>query len=881
MVKEITQVIGDGPRLSSRALIIVILLLNAGAHLVLLSSLPLTIRTLAAILIAGFVPGTLLVALLLGAGNSVRSHSERLLFGLGAGYAVWSWVLYPLSYLPGGLDRGPLLGAFDSITLLLAALLWLRQARAGPVPANRATGAGLTLSSTTSERRWLLMGVLTLLFIGGSFRFVSLGDSQFQGDEATPLVRAAAVAQGEEEALFLHRRGPVEILLPASLLALTGQLTEASGRLPFALASLLSVLTVFLLGWRLTNAPAGWIAALLLAFDGHSIGFGRVLHYESIVLLTAALGPAVMVALVGRAQNTPPPRLAGHLVLAALFAATGLAAHYDGIVMLLPLFYLLWQLRRSGVTVARLAPALAVAASVGAALLASFYLPFALHPAFLDTYTHYRDSLVSDQELFVNHLVYFAESMALYNGGLRVYLLLGLTLATGIWTLWRQRHPIYRWLAITGGGICLVLVLTARLPVIAGHDLTPWLFALLLGAILLAPDLSWKERLLWSWFALPLFLALFLTKTPGIHFYVFFIPWFLLCGMGLSRLLHGWHHPVPPPLSTRLALSLVCCLFLVNGYHARLFFLDHREFALRQIENPQPPWLWPARVYHYPHGYYGIPHDNSWKAIGVLYDQGQLRGSYHTNVDRWVTDWYTRGAEVCEEHPDNLLIERFTDQDDAQALLATIGHHYQLWGTVATGQQPRLDIYRRTGVTTTLELDAADFEARFDAELSGAPLPLTAPAIAPRLERVNYRFGEEILLTGYGLHAGHTHVGGSLWLTLQWRPLQRPAAEYTLFAQVIGPENRMIGQRDTLPSCDAGPTPGWNLDERPVGYYQIPIFAGESPGVYPLRIGLYHANTHERLPVFDEAGQFVGDAVELTQVRVDPEVGQATRQRPD
>jgi hypothetical protein len=54
------------------------------------------------------------------------------------------------------------------------------------------------------------------------------------------------------------------------------------------------------------------------------------------------------------------------------------------------------------------------------------------------------------------------------------------------------------------------------------------------------------------------------------------------------------------------------------------------------------------------------------------------------------------------------------------------------------------------------------------------------------------------------------------------------------------------------------------------GYYQIPIFPGESPGVYGLVMGLYDSQSIERLPLYDATGKRLGDALPLAQITVEP-----------
>ncbi len=186
------------------------------------------------------------------------------------------------------------------------------------------------------DRRWVLVGALVLLSTGALLRFTNLGYTDYQGDEARAALRAAAVIQGYEDVLFLHKKGPTEILLPTVIYTVTGNLTEETARLPFAIANLAALFAVWLLGWRLFNPLAGWIAAMLLALDGYFIGFSRIVQYQSVVFLTSILVVLLLYRVVKH-----PRALAAYLTLAALLLATGILSHYEGALVALPAAFLL------------------------------------------------------------------------------------------------------------------------------------------------------------------------------------------------------------------------------------------------------------------------------------------------------------------------------------------------------------------------------------------------------------------------------------------------------------------------------------------------------------------------------------------------------------
>ncbi len=291
---------------------------------------------------------------------------------------------------------------------------------------------------TQSVGTSIWVGLIILLLVAGFLRFTNLGYAEFQGDEGRAVLRAAAVMQGYENALFLHRKGPVEILLPTLIYALTGHLTEATARLPFALAGLAGIVAIFVLGWRMFHPVAGWVAALLLAVDGYFIGFARIVQYQSIVILTSVLVVLILYRLVQH-----PEGLQRYLVLAGLLLATGLLAHYEAVLVSAPGLYLLWLVWR------RHKPrhfgfALASAALVTGVTAGLFYIPYLLNPAFQNTYAYLTDERIGGRFPYNNLADFFLRS-TLYNTTYAVLLLIALATLALLRVYWQTFNSPWRW----------------------------------------------------------------------------------------------------------------------------------------------------------------------------------------------------------------------------------------------------------------------------------------------------------------------------------------------------------------------------------------------------------------------------------------------------
>lgn len=111
-------------------------------------------------------------------------------------------------------------------------------------------------------------------------------------------------------------------------------------------------------------------------------------------------------------------------------------------------------------------------------------------------------------------------------------------------------------------------------------------------------------------------------------------------------------------------------------------------------------------------------------------------------------------------------------------------------------------------------------------------------------------FGNEIKLVGYDLDA--TETPNQYLLSLVWQALKEPTSDYTVFVHLLqqdGSCNPCVWQQDAMPQQNQYPTSRWLSDEYIVDSYPIVIPEGTETGAYPLEIGLYLAETGQRLQV--------------------------------
>jgi 4-amino-4-deoxy-L-arabinose transferase-like glycosyltransferase len=135
------------------------------------------------------------------------------------------------------------------------------------------------------------------------------------------------------------------------------------------------------------------------------------------------------------------------------------------------------------------------------------------------------------------------------------------------------------------------------------------------------------------------------------------------------------------------------------------------------------------------------------------------------------------------------------------------------------------------------------------ADLGPLQVEATERIFSPPLfdQEVNATFGDEITLLGYDLDPVEN---GESNLELVWQALQTPADDYTVFVHLLYPDGTCcVWQQDSMPVSGTYVTSRWLADEVVVDSYEITLPAGLPSGDYPIEVGLYIAETGQRLGV--------------------------------
>jgi hypothetical protein len=109
-------------------------------------------------------------------------------------------------------------------------------------------------------------------------------------------------------------------------------------------------------------------------------------------------------------------------------------------------------------------------------------------------------------------------------------------------------------------------------------------------------------------------------------------------------------------------------------------------------------------------------------------------------------------------------------------------------------------------------------------------------------------------------------AGETAQLEIQWQVQAAAPEPLLVFAQILGPDDRKYAAWDGAAGGDWFPSPAWRAGDRIWQTIPLTIAPATPPGRYRLAIGLYRADTGERLPVSGsqaQAGLIVLEEIEI------------------
>jgi hypothetical protein len=832
------------------------------------------LRYLAALSLFAFLPGFIWLQALF---EQPPELEERLTLASGLSLALTLLGVMLVVYWPGPLQKSQLLVASN---LLIGIGLALKAWRRKPPPVLLAP-------------KPLVWAIVLVLFLGAALlRLPRLGYAEFHEDEAEALMLGVRLLQGEDYALFLHRKGPAQMLLPVAFWLISDQITETLARFPFTLSSLLSVLTLFFIGRRWFGWQAGVVAGSLWTLNGYAIAFGRMVQYQALIFF---LGPLAIYCFYLAWSS----RRLRYQFLGVLLLATSLLAHFDALLLLPPALYLGWLILRGETAGSenhpkekkslssipwqgRLSVAV-VALSLFLGLLAAFYLPYMLDPEFQNTAAYLSESRVKPGLLY-NNLGLLRDFDRDYSS--RFYLpvlalgLLGFGLgssgllksAVPAAPTAAETQPVLppkRWLQAAIVLLLLLVISTIWVPQLwqtgeVSLALLPWLG---LGLIWFWQAPNVEARVAWLMFGTPLLGYVFLVNDPRTHLYILYPGAALLAGAGWLKWLELWQHgqksariPLRPSLSLPLLLS-VLLVGVISFYLYQIFLQTESVFSYLRQNWEGSTWELVYDEIPRPRAYFGYPKREGWKTIGALRTQGKFAGDFRSvNEDFIVPIWYNYGQpRSCYETPAYFFV-RTTGLDTG---LPHPQAYHQI-GEVLREGEPRLQIYS-AGQPGSQSLERYMLEDQIRTFDEAATLRRFTVQNEPA-QAVGTQFGPHILFKGYDLLTPVVAPGETLYLNLYWQALANPGQDYRAFVHLTD-GTTLWGQQDDTPACRL-PTSIWRANQHGMGQFRLPVKPDTPPGRYPLIIGLYQAGNLERLKITGGVGQIGDDFLWLGDIEV-------------
>jgi hypothetical protein len=656
------------------------------------------------------------------------------LLAAGAAGTLASWLLLPVLDPSEGWDSVDVAALASCLTVAIVVLVCgLITALPGPISVQSLVlGTLMTMMAlvvAAFKRRVrgrpialdTIWRVILLLLVAGSLRLIDLGYSEYQGDEASILHRAAAIVQDVNEALLAHRKGPGEILVATYFGQLVGRVTEADARFPFAIASVMSVLAIYAVGRAMFGPTAGLVAALLWAINGYSVGFGRIVQYHSVTVLLSTVALLCAWKTVRTSPHAWKLRFVtiGLLGMCLVFAFNVITLGLPAVVLILMSVTRDW--RRVGRTLMprTLGRMESVIVVIGIAAVSLVALYVALEWRDMQRILSWR---LGQGQPF-NNLDMFASVSVRYLGLPYLLLLMGSSLGVGIWLASRiggsRRRG--RLIGLTLAALIALLIALHGQP--TGFAVTVW--ALLAIACIAAAGTERHWRVLGIAALVPIGLYGFMLAQTGTHWYEAFPAMCLLAGGLASRI--AWR------LRNRLGWAIApagAALTVVLGVYPFFAFLPIWTAEGMPAESfYRPPW----RAIR-DGGSFGFPHQDGLKAVSLLADVGALPPPYNSNATAEVTTWYMPTTERCERTPTSYLIA-FSERRPSVPLPPQDG-----WVITVRGQPRGLIRVQNDSPPDFAQVAVEAPAGWFDSNLARLERPLSVPrALCNRTMRPFWR----------------------------------------------------------------------------------------------------------------------------------------------
>jgi hypothetical protein len=329
---------------------------------------------------------------------------------------------------------------------------------------------------------------------------------------------------------------------------------------------------------------------------------------------------------------------------------------------------------------------------------------------------------------------------------------------------------------------------------------------------------------------------------------------FVVAGPIAALLVAGWAALVSHQIRAKLIGALLVGLFLLAGYLT--FGVLGRAFA--------PPPIYSAQVFDQSQIQY--PLDLIYAGRIRLRGYSLEQESSRPGADLRVTLYWEALAPSADNYTE--FVQLVTPQG---APIAGRDTHPGLGNYITSRWKPGIVI----ADTLPLPIPASvtvpgyyDLAVGLNSS-SGSRLPITnaageivgttvigrvrimpLPSSGPVGTAIETTFGQSVELSA-------CDVNGVEDLRLQWRALERPADDFTIFVHFLNAEGGMLAQADHIPNNGLFPTTAWRVGD---SFWESVPIPHQAQGASQIRVGLYVLATLERLAANDSYGNSLPDA---------------------
>lgn len=422
-------------------------------------------------------------------------------------------------------------------------------------------------------------------------RLANLGYSDYQGDEIKALYKPEA-GQNMVEFFLDQRKGPTQFVVTYLLKFIDPLYTnQILMRLPFAIASILAIFFFYKFVKQHFNEKIALYSSSLLSVNGIIVAFGRIVQYQSFVILFFILA----LYFFSLSLTEVKWRIAG---LYYGMAAWGLSmlSHYDGIFIAPFVLYVLWEWHKIFPSRKHTVKLMHIflSGTIVLLILGMFYIPF-IFTLSQDTLAYWQDRLSGGEGKISSSIVTFK----VYNPKLMFYVYSGLI---GIYF------------------IKLFTILAAKKVV----------FLQKFKEIYENEFLFKKSLIVLVWALGPWIFLELLTSVPGTHIYTYIVPVTILVAFGIFSIEDMNKKIFNNKYGTLLNIVGLTTAFVFMFYLTHKVFVDHsaeypweeEKFLGWTLNKPNP-------IFHL--SMFGFPYHRSWEEVGYFIQSTENNGWYSTN----------------------------------------------------------------------------------------------------------------------------------------------------------------------------------------------------------------------------------------------------------